>query len=199
MGTFNTIVRNAEAVYKVNGSKFIAKCFFVNNEFEAKAIIEKHKKKFHDATHVCSAYVIGMKKEISKSSDDGEPSGTAGKPMLGQLTANNLSNTLILVIRYFGGTKLGTGGLMQAYKEVSRLALLECGIVKHDITQNVNFKCDYHSLGRVLYFAEQARAKLISNVQAENNHLIFEVPIEEFNKFMNNIKPYSICENEKRY
>ncbi len=119
----NTISKISEGIYKEKGSKFLAFAHHVESVEEAKTIIAKYKKEHHKARHVCFAYRIGNNAEIYRGCDDGEPAGTAGRPILHQLELGNLTNSMIVVVRYFGGTLLGTGGLVRAYKEAASDAL----------------------------------------------------------------------------
>ncbi len=116
MDTFLTISNTPEAIYKDKGSKFLAFAFHVVSTDEVKVIIADMRKRFFDARHVCYAYMIGYERKCFRANDDGEPSGTAGKPILGQINSAQLTDILIVVVRYFGGTLLGTSGLIQAYK-----------------------------------------------------------------------------------
>ncbi len=119
----NTITKKSEGIYKDKGSKFLAFAHHVESVDESKSIIAKYKKEHHKARHVCFAYRIGDNAEIYRGCDDGEPSGTAGKPILRQLETSNLTNSMIVVVRYFGGTLLGTGGLVRAYREAAANAI----------------------------------------------------------------------------
>jgi uncharacterized YigZ family protein len=121
--TYQTIVAKSEGLYKEKGSKFIALAFQVTSEDEVKDILASLRKDYHDARHHCYAYIIGFKGEHWRANDDGEPSGTAGRPIHGQIQSRNLTNTLIVIIRYFGGTKLGVSGLINAYKTAAADAL----------------------------------------------------------------------------
>ena len=114
--TYKTIDSPAEGIYKEKGSKFLAKAYPVRTEEQVKAIVEQLKEEYYDARHHCYAYILGPKGDKWRANDDGEPSGTAGKPIHGQLLSFNLTNVLVVVIRYFGGTKLGESGLINAYK-----------------------------------------------------------------------------------
>lgn len=123
MDTYLTIKEKAEGIYKEKGSKFIALAYPVTTEDEVKDIIAGLKKEYYDARHHCYAYAIGAKGESFRANDDGEPSGTAGRPIYGQLLSHSVTNVLIVVIRYFGGTKLGVSGLIHAYKTAAADAL----------------------------------------------------------------------------
>lgn len=123
MDTYVTIKDTAEAQLTEKRSRFLAFARHVVDEEEAKNIVAQYKKKYYDARHVCYAYIIGSKGERTRTNDDGEPSGTAGRPILGQITAQGLTYVLVVVVRYFGGVKLGTGPLGVAYKTVTAQAL----------------------------------------------------------------------------
>ncbi|MCQ2351307.1 MAG: YigZ family protein [Paludibacteraceae bacterium] len=113
----------SEGIYKEKGSRFLSFVHHVESVDEAKAIVSAYKKEHHKARHVCFAYRIGANSEIYRGCDDGEPAGTAGKPILRQLETNNLTNTMVVVVRYFGGTLLGTGGLVRAYRAATEDAI----------------------------------------------------------------------------
>jgi uncharacterized YigZ family protein len=121
--SFFTIDKTGEAEFKEKGSKFIAFAWSVKTDEDVEILISRLKEDHPKASHYCYAFKTGHKGEYCRVNDDGEPSGTAGKPILGQITRSGLSNTLVVVIRYFGGTKLGVNGLIQAYKEAARMAL----------------------------------------------------------------------------
>lgn len=126
-GTFYTIQQTGEGIYKEKMSKFLSFAFHVSESEEAKSLIKQYQNLYHDARHLCWAYVIGPEKNIWQLNDNGEPSGTAGKPILGQIHSFGLTDVLVMVVRYFGGIKLGTPGLIAAYREAARLALENAG------------------------------------------------------------------------
>lgn len=125
--TYYTIQHEGEGIYKEKMSKFISFAFHVSSTDEAKDLIKQHQNIYHDARHVCWAYVLGPDKTTWQLNDNGEPSGTAGKPILGQIHSFDITDVLIIVVRYFGGIKLGTPGLIAAYREAARLALENAG------------------------------------------------------------------------
>ena len=135
MDTYLTIKNLSEGIYKEKGSRFIAFAYPIETVNSAKEIIQSLHKKYHDARHICYAYVLGADKAEFRANDDGEPSGTAGKPIYGVLLSNNLTNVLIAVVRYFGGVKLGTAGLINAYREASIDAIKNTEIIEKTITQ----------------------------------------------------------------
>ncbi len=132
-------------------SRFIANIKKVETEEEAVAFINEMKKKYYDARHNCSAFVIGKSKELLRSSDDGEPSGTAGKPMLEVLLGTDIVNVVVVVTRYFGGTLLGTGGLVRAYTDATKAGLAQCQTATMSLGQKVKIHTDYNTIGKVLY------------------------------------------------
>ena len=128
--TIRTIFASAEAIFKEKRSKFLAFVYPVENEAEIKEKIAFLKKKYHDARHHCYAYILGADRNVYRMNDDGEPSGTAGRPIHGQLLSKGVTNVLVVVVRYFGGIKLGTGGLRIAYKLATKEVLENATIVE---------------------------------------------------------------------
>lgn len=149
-----TIYQNGEHQIEIKKSKFICHLFRIENEEQAKEYIAKIKKEHYKANHNCSAYMLGENFEIQRSSDDGEPSGTAGVPMLEVLKKNQLQNTLAIVTRYFGGIKLGAGGLIRAYSTSVSEALKEIGIVQGKLQQILDIIIDYPQLGKLQNYLE---------------------------------------------
>ncbi len=135
-------------------SRFIAAVRPVSTEEEAREFIESLKKKHWNATHNVFAYSVGLKNEITRFSDDGEPSGTAGMPVLSVITGNELKNTAIVVTRYFGGTLLGTGGLVRAYGRAASEGLLAAGAVERVFMEEVSFELDYTAYGKLDYYIQ---------------------------------------------
>jgi uncharacterized YigZ family protein len=148
--TYQTISGKAEGLYKEKGSKFIALAFHVTSEEEVKEILSGLRKEYHDARHHCYSYVIGFKGEHWRANDDGEPSGTAGRPIHGQMQSRNLTNTLIVVIRYFGGTKLGVSGLINAYKMAAADALDHANIVTKTINDVYKITFGYLAMNDIM-------------------------------------------------
>lgn len=127
---YYSIAAPAEGLFKDQGSRFIALAYPVESEEEVKSLLEKARKEYHDARHHCVAYRIGLKGEVWRASDDGEPAGSAGRPILGQIDSAGLSDIAVIVVRYFGGIKLGIPGLIRAYKESTKDALSKAQIVE---------------------------------------------------------------------
>lgn len=148
--TFYTIKSSSESIFKEKMSKFLAFAHPVGSAEEAKGVIGVYQKKYYDARHVCWAYMIGSARTEFLSSDNGEPSGTAGKPILGQINSFGLTDVVVVVVRYFGGIKLGTSGLISAYREAARLALGEAEIIEcHDMSE-IAFTFPYLSMNDVM-------------------------------------------------
>lgn len=141
---YRTIQNTSEGIFKDKGSKFLAFAFPVSNEDEIKKILTGIKKKYHDARHHCFAYQIGIENVLLRVNDDNEPSGTAGKPIYGQIQSFCLTNVLIVVVRYFGGVLLGTGGLTNAYKSAAFEALKNATIIEKTIEECVHVLFDYN-------------------------------------------------------
>ena len=148
--TYKTISGKAEGIFKDKGSKFLAFAYPVCTLDEIKEIIDSLKKQYHDARHHCFAYRLGAKKEVYRMNDDGEPSGTAGKPIFGQILSEDLSDILIVVVRYFGGTLLGTGGLIKAYRTASADALNNARIIVKIVEDLFTINFDYAEMSKVM-------------------------------------------------
>ena len=175
---FKSIKENATAEIIEKKSKFISNIFYVETKEEAEELIKLVNKKYHDARHNCYAYRIFCKDGIiEKSSDDGEPSGTAGAPMLNILSKNNLANVLVVVTRYFGGILLGTGGLVKAYSEVCALGLEKAEIVEKCIAQVYRIEVSYPDIDKFKYFAKNNNIIILSEEYLEN--VTLEIGIKE--------------------
>ena len=152
---FKTITGQSEAKYTEKMSKFLAFAFPVKSAAEARERIAAVANKYHDARHVCWAYMIGPDRTESLSTDNGEPSGTAGKPILGQINSFGVTDIVIAVVRYFGGIKLGTSGLIAAYREAAREALEAAEIVECHVPESISFTFPYMSMNDVMKLVKQ--------------------------------------------
>lgn len=148
--TYKTIKSVSEGIYKEKGSKFIAAACPVKNEEEIKILLDKTRKTHHSARHHCYAYILGNDSESWRANDDGEPSGTGGRPILGQIRSFNLTNILIIVSRYFGGTLLGVSGLANAYKSAARSALENAEIIDRIIQDYYEIVFPYSAMNDVM-------------------------------------------------
>ncbi len=148
--TYLTISAPSNGVFKDKGSKFLSFAYPVKNEKEIKEIVEKLKKEYFDARHHCYAYRLGAERLIFRANDDGEPSGTAGKPILGQIDSKDLTNILIMVVRYFGGTLLGTSGLIKAYRNASADAISNASVIQKHVYAIYELKFSYERMNHVM-------------------------------------------------
>lgn len=159
--TFRTIASSSEGSYKEKGSKFLSFAFPVKNVDEINQILAQYRKQYYDARHICYAYMLGNAKNEWRANDDGEPSGTAGRPILGQINSFELTNVLVIVVRYFGGILLGTGGLITAYKEASRDALEQASIVEQTIDEIISIEFDYLLMNEVMRIVKEMSLQIL--------------------------------------
>ncbi|MBN7815431.1 IMPACT family protein [Algoriphagus pacificus] len=148
--TYLTLSKTTEGLYKDRSSKFFYFSFPVKTEDEIKEKLSELRKTYYDARHHCYAYILGKEGDVFRAVDDGEPNHSAGDPILGQIRSNNLTNTLIVVVRYFGGTKLGMSGLIQAYKTSAALAIEENEIVEEKVLETVKIQFEYPAMNEVM-------------------------------------------------
>lgn len=157
---YKTIEKQSSGLYKEKGSKFLSFAIPVENIDEIKTILQDYKKEYFDARHVCYAYMLGPDRAEFRSNDDGEPSGTAGKPILGQINSNELTDVLIIVVRYFGGILLGTGGLITAYKEAAADAINNSRIIEKIVKTEITIRFDYLIMNDIMSFVKQMNAEI---------------------------------------
>lgn len=169
-------------LYKDKGSKFIGYAYPVKDEAAIKEKLEFIRQEHPKATHHCYAYRLGLDKNNYRTNDDGEPNGTAGKPMLGQIDSIGITNTLVVVVRYFGGTKLGVSGLIDAYKETARETLAVATIITHKILDYYRIRCAYEQVQRVYHIVHQVQAQIIS--QELDILCAFEIAVTEKQRTM---------------
>lgn len=160
--TYKTIARTSEGLYKEKMSKFISFAVPVSTLDEVKENLEIYQKKYYDARHVCWAYMLGHQRVDFRSNDNGEPSGTAGKPILGQINSFGLTNILIVVIRYFGGIKLGTSGLIVAYREAAAEAIRANEIIECLVEDEIRVAFEYPFLNDVMRIVKEDNVTIIS-------------------------------------
>ena len=153
--TYKTISEKAEGTYSQLRSKFLAFAAPVQTVDEAMSFVGEVQKKYYDARHCCYAYMIGPERKVFRANDNGEPSGTAGKPILGQINSNELTNIVIAVVRYFGGIKLGTSGLIQAYKAAAAEAIAAANIVQKTVDLSICISFDYLLLNDVMRIVKE--------------------------------------------
>jgi len=171
--TYLTIEQTPEpAIFKDRKSKFIGYAFPVQAVEEVKSLIDKLKKEHHSARHWCYAYRIGIEKIVERANDDGEPSNSAGQPILNQIKAKDLTNILVVVVRYFGGVKLGVGGLMNAYKTATQLVR----------TKNLQIIFGYNDMNKVMRIIKEHQLTIISQNLQEKGEIILSVRLDDYEK-----------------
>lgn len=176
---YRVILEGGQGEIVEKKSRFIATVRRVETEQEATAFIEEMKKKYWDARHNCSAFVIGGRGELTRCSDDGEPGGTAGRPMLEVLLGSGVRNVAVVVTRYFGGTLLGTGGLVRAYTQAVRAGLDNCvtGVMRQGL--EIVLRTDYNGVGKVLYILGQRGLEPVDSQYGQDVLLTLQIPLEQ--------------------
>lgn len=178
--TFKTIAQASdEVIYKEKGSKFIGYAYPIKNEDEVKVIIDALKSQHHKARHWCYAWQLGVESIQYRLNDDGEPNKSAGQPIYGQILSKNLTNILIVVVRYFGGTKLGVGGLVNAYKTAAQLAIDSSKIVSRTINTHFVLNFEYRYMNNVMRIIKEKKAIIIN--QEMNLDCQFEISVRKKN------------------
>ena len=186
--SFKTISRSSEGLFRDRGSKFIAYCQSFDHPDDLKSKIESIKKIHPKAHHYCFAYRLGVDKHQYRYSDDGEPSGTGGKPILGAIDRNDLTDLIIIVVRYFGGTKLGTSGLIPAYRNAALEAIRQNNIVEKPVLSTFEFSVSYRHSEKLLSVLSDLGCKVIQKSYREDAHLKVEIPSGETERIISKIK-----------
>jgi uncharacterized YigZ family protein len=160
--TYRTVKSLSEGYYAEKRSRFLSFAMPVKTQDEAGRIVKQYRKKYFDARHVCWAYMLGHERDIFRAVDDGEPSSTAGKPILGQINSNKLTDILIIVVRYFGGIELGTSGLTAAYRTAAAKAITAAETEERTVDENINISFNYQHLNSVMRTVKEELTKIIS-------------------------------------
>ncbi len=179
LNQYKTVYSGGEAEIVEKKSRFIATVLPVKNEEEALVFIESMRKKYWNATHNCFAYVIGEHFQVQRCSDDGEPSGTAGKPMLDVLLGEEIHDVVVVVTRYFGGTLLGTGGLVRAYSGATKEGLLASQVITKMYGKKYSIQTDYTGLGKIQYILGQRGLTVLDSIYTDKVELEVLLPVEE--------------------
>ena len=161
---FKTISNVGEGTYSEKRSKFLAFSHHVETEEQVKDIVAQYRKKYYDARHVCYAYMLGAERQVFRANDDGEPSSTAGKPILGQINSNELTDILIVVVRYYGGVNLGTGGLIVAYKTAAAEAIAASEIEIRQVEELVTYNFPYVMMNDVMRVVKEMKPRIVNQV-----------------------------------
>lgn len=159
--TYKTITALAEGIYTEKRSKFIAIALPVQSVAAVKEYLETYQKKYYDARHVCYAYMLGPERKDFRANDNGEPSGTAGKPILGQINSHGLTDVLVIVVRYFGGIKLGTSGLIVAYRMAAAEALGAATVIEKTVDEEVTFFFEYPFMNDVMRIVKEEGSEIV--------------------------------------
>lgn len=191
---FYTIKENVSSQIVEKKSKFIANVFYIETEEQAENIIKQTRKKYYDARHNCYAYIVFDEKQrlVERCSDDGEPSGTAGSPMLAILKGNNLCNVLVIVTRYFGGILLGTGGLVRAYTGATESVLEATEFLMVQIGVEAKVILSYDSVENFRYYARKNSINIINEEYSNNVEFLIEISNETLEKMLKDIDNFSI-------
>lgn len=199
MNTYLTIKSPSEGIYKEKGSRFIAYAYPVNSVVDAKNLIDELRKKYYDARHICYAYSIGPEALETRANDDGEPSGTGGKPIQGVLLSNNITNVLIAVVRYFGGVKLGTGGLIQAYRAAAADAIENTEIIEKIVEITYIISYDYLQMNEVMKVLKEQDCQILKQnfeLRCEIEFIVSKANQAKTFQVLSNINNLSINELE---
>ncbi|MDD4031857.1 MAG: YigZ family protein [Bacteroidales bacterium] len=179
--SYSTLAAPSQGIFRSKGSRFLAFAYPVQSEAEIKKHLEEIKKQYFDARHHCYAYKLGLKGDLSRANDDGEPSGTAGKPILGQIDSFGVTHVLVIVVRYFGGVLLGTGGLVEAYKEAAADALRQAEIVTRLVYDSCEISFPYEQMNEVMRLIKDAGLNLIK--MESGIYCTLEIKIRKRNRF----------------
>ena len=174
---FKTISATSEGYYTEKRSKFLAFAHHVENHDEIKLILAGYRKKYYDARHVCYAYMLGAERADFRANDDGEPSSTAGKPILGQINSNELTDILIVVVRYYGGVNLGSSGLIVAYREAAAYALAHAKMELRQVEEEVSYTFTYPQMNDVMRIVKDMNPRIIS--QTYDNTCVIRMAIRK--------------------
>jgi len=185
---YRTIAAPAVGLFKDKGSKFLAFAFPVENEAEIKEHIQNLKKEYFDARHHCYAYRIGLNGELWRANDDGEPSSTGGKPILGQLLSMELTNVLVVVVRYFGGIQLGVSGLINAYRSAAAAALAQAQIVEKVAKEILTLKFPYLEMNRIMKLVKEEGLETLSQHFDNECEITLAIPLSKKDRIAREFK-----------
>lgn len=192
--TYKTLTNLSEGLYKEKGSKFIGYATACYNEYEAKEFLNTWKKENHQARHLCYAYRFGVTNFTTRANDDGEPSNSAGTPILGQIQSFELTNVLIGVVRYFGGTKLGVGGLINAYKTAAKEAIENGKIIEKELQTTVEILFPYEKLPNIMTLLKNIEAQIKTQDFNLDCRLEIQLPKSKELTILKNLKNISLVE-----
>ena len=185
---FKTIATTSEGYYTEKRSKFLAFAHHVQTVDEVKDIIAQYRKKYYDARHVCYAYMLGAERNDFRANDDGEPSSTAGKPILGQINSNELTDILIVVVRYYGGVNLGTSGLIVAYREAAADAISHATIETRQVEEIIKYTFAYPQMNDVMRIVKDMNPRIISQTYDNTCEIVLSIRKSEADLLRNKLE-----------
>ena len=188
---FKTISNVGEGTYSEKRSKFLAFSHHVEAEEQVKDIVAQYRKKYYDARHVCYAYMLGAERQVFRANDDGEPSSTAGKPILGQINSNELTDILIVVVRYYGGVNLGTGGLIVAYKTAAAEAIAASEIEIRQVEELVTYNFPYVMMNDVMRVVKEMKPRIVNQVYDNTCEITLSIRKSEAEQLKNRLDKLS--------
>jgi uncharacterized YigZ family protein len=185
---YKTIASTSEGYYTEKRSKFLAFAHHVQTVDEVKELLAGYRKKYYDARHVCYAYMLGAERTEFRANDDGEPSSTAGKPILGQINSNELTDILIVVVRYYGGVNLGTSGLIVAYREAAADAISHATIEMRQVEEIVKYSFAYPQMNDVMRIVKDMNPRIISQTYDNTCEIVLSIRKSEAEQLRNRLK-----------
>ena len=188
---FKTISNVGEGTYSEKRSKFLAFSHHVETEEQVKDIVAQYRKKYYDARHVCYAYMLGAERQVFRANDDGEPSSTAGKPILGQINSNELTDILIVVVRYYGGVNLGTGGLIVAYKTAAAEAIAASEIEIRQVEELVTYNFPYVMMNDDMRVVKEMKPRIVNQVYDNTCEITLSIRKSEAEQLKNRLDKLS--------
>jgi uncharacterized YigZ family protein len=186
--SFRTLKSKGQGIYKEKGSKFLSFAYPVGTESDIREKIAALKSEYFDARHHCFAWVIGSEKNLFRAFDDGEPSHSAGDPILGQIRSKNLTNVLVVVVRYFGGIKLGVGGLISAYKAAAEDALNNAIVIEQEVVERITLSYEYSITSDVMRLVKDFELTIINHEFKNQCALTADLPLRHREKFSEKVK-----------
>ncbi|MBR4566835.1 MAG: YigZ family protein [Prevotella sp.] len=191
---FKTISNTSEGFYSEKRSKFLAFAHHVESLDEIKNLLADYRKKYYDARHVCYAYMLGADRTDFRANDDGEPSSTAGKPILGQINSNELTDILIVVVRYYGGVNLGTSGLIVAYREAAADAIAHADVITKQVEEVVTYDFPYVMMNDVMRIVKEMQPRIIEQTYDNNCQIKLSIRRSEADQLRSRLKKLSFGE-----
>ncbi len=191
--TYRTIHKISKGQYKEKGSKFLSFAMPVSDLHEVNAVLEEYKKSYHHASHHCYGYRLGIEGETYRANDDGEPTHSAGDPILGQIRAFGLTQILVVVIRYFGGTKLGVGGLVNAYRTAAKLALENAEIVEATQCQKLAFTYEYEQTNLIMALINKYGLNVLEQSFTDYCSMTLDCPVSKLTQVNEDLEALGIC------